>query len=89
MTPEAELAACKQALDQYRRAWRELGAALRTRTEPIPRPAFAADLMAEIGRKHALPPMPWQPIAGASGEITTEDDYEVTVTDIHEPTKTA
>ena len=57
MTPEHELAACKQALAQYRAAWRELGAALRIRTEPVPRPAFIADLMDEIAKKHNLPPV--------------------------------
>jgi len=57
MKPAIELAACKQALAQYRRAWRELGAALRARTEPPPwaaPPPF--DILAEIGRKHNLPP---------------------------------
>jgi hypothetical protein len=52
MTPENELAACKQALQQYRRAWRELGAALSGDLQG----RHPANLMAEIGRKHNLPP---------------------------------
>ena len=56
MKPEHELAACKQALDQYRAAWRERAVTLKRRpaTEPIPRSGFVVELMEEVAQKHGL-----------------------------------
>jgi len=53
MTPEAELKACKQALSQYRRAWRELATAL-----PTASPGLAAEVFRATARRYALPVWP-------------------------------
>lgn len=52
MTPADELAACKQALSQYRRGWRELALTLRRHN------CVDWDVVAALARKHGLPVMP-------------------------------
>jgi hypothetical protein len=54
MTPEAELAACQQALAQYRRAWRELATAL----PRVVVPGLAAEVFRATARRYALPVWP-------------------------------
>ena len=54
MTPEAELAACKQALSQYRRAWRELATALPAAVNR----GMAVETFRATARRYALPVWP-------------------------------
>ena len=53
MTPAAELAACKRALKQYRRAWRELALEL-----PATDPGMVRELFRAVSRRYALPTLP-------------------------------
>ena len=52
MTPEAELAACRRALHQYRRAWRELAHALGNDF------GMAGERFRAVARRYALPTLP-------------------------------
>jgi len=53
MTAEAELAAARAALHQYRRAWRELAMEL-----PATEPGMVRELFRAVSRRYALPTMP-------------------------------